>query len=216
MPAPHSTPIPAATEARIRELLVQGNQISAINLAREHAGLSLRDAKDLVNSIAAAPPADRTALDGVPGDDPAALTAAFAADLRHARLMAGNPSYYRLADLARYSVPTISRALAGRTLPRWATAEAILQALGIARDQIDNQWRPQWARALEARDPSHPRHHGHAPAPEQAHHAPSPGSLECEDCGALISDLVQHQAWHWRIERQLRKTAIWAIDSAAQ
>jgi hypothetical protein len=28
------------------------------------------------------------------------------------------------------------------------------------------------------------------------------GTRKCEDCGALIGNIVQHQAWHWRIERQ--------------
>ena len=43
-----------------------------------------------------------------------------------------------------------------------------------------------------------------------------PASQEREDCGALIGDLVRHQAWHWRVERQLSRAILRSVEGTGQ
>src|ERR1044071_3906700 len=124
MPVPPGTPVPDEIQSRARELLAQGDQIGAIKLIREHAPLSIAEARNLVTTMAAGQPPGSpgapdapgslagcgTALPGDPQDTAPDLTAALATDLHHAKRKAGNPSYDRIAYGAGLSVPTTSRA----------------------------------------------------------------------------------------------------------
>jgi len=236
--------LPAEIEARVRELVGQDQRISAIKLLREHTGLGLKEAKDAVDALAHLLPRAQAPQQGPgrgpecqpaqPADPGTDLTERFAIALRQARRRAGDPPYRALAGRMGYSVPTISRAFAGRALPRWDVVAGILKALGIAGEQIAGQWREEWIRALDQRRPiarpgpasptTAPAHSAESqprlPGPSRPP-SPLPGpdpapALECEDCGALIGNLVQHQAWHWRIERQLRRSVMRAVDATGQ
>ena len=170
----------------------------------------------------------------VPGN----LTGDFAIALRQAKRQAGDLSYYVLAEQVDCSLPTITRAFSGAALPRWRTVEGILKALRVPREQIDTDWRDLWVQALNERKPLlQSRSSGlteDAPDGPQATGAISTASpasprtgmsspqgpgqsppCVCEDCGALVGDVVQHQAWHWRIERQLRRSVIRPVGDAA-
>jgi transcriptional regulator with XRE-family HTH domain len=143
-----------------------------------------------------------------------------AAALRRARLDAGWPSYRRLARQADVPLTTVWRICNGGTFPRWEDLTGILRALRISPAQIDSVWSKMWCQA-EAQQyaPTVPGLHG---TPAEERELPSFGSPhtaqaqagagECEDCGALIGNLVQHQAWHWRIERQLARANLRTID----
>jgi len=225
-------------EARVNELVTAAKMIQAVKVVREHTNLSLPEAKDLVGAMAAelqAPsPRPVVSRSAVPaqdaGRDGAGLTVGFAAALRQARRLAGDPSYRLLATQVKYSAATISRAFSGRNLPRWKLAESLLRSFGIPEEQIQASWRDQWVQAIEEHQPVGLKQHTtftSEPAEHQSHddgelrraqptNSPGgqelPAGQECEDCGAWITSLVQHQAWHWNIERQLRKAVIRAVD----
>ena len=165
----------------------------------------------------------------VPGNQ----TGNFAIALCQAKRQAGDLSYYVLAHQANCSLPTITRAFSGAVLPRRRTVEGILKALRVPREQIDPDWRDLWVLALNERQPPaapqfRPDRGGAERASGHRFPAASPTGVSppqepvqssacvCEDCGALIGDVVQHQAWHWRIERQLRRSAIRPVEDVAQ
>jgi hypothetical protein len=166
----------------------------------------------------------------------------FIAELRRARLEAGNPSYRSIAyhmmqrpdGTDWYSHATIWRALTGEKLPRWDLVKHILQGLGVDDAQILTTWREIWcqAREIEALRRGEPGAQQAAAAPP-AHQAPGesprrlaaltsppaagqPDSHECEECGAVIGDPIRHQAWHWRIERQISRAILRAVDGTGQ
>jgi transcriptional regulator with XRE-family HTH domain len=232
--------LPAGAEARIRELAGRGQKTSAIKLFREYTGTELTDANHIVDALTQQLPPGRASEEesgweagqplAEPCDPGVSLTESFAMALRRTRREAGDPSYRSLAHRTHYSPPTITRALSGRSLPSWDFTAAILTALGVPKERITTQWREMWIRARDQHRPLTLPGPARHLAQAQARHSPSgpvrsltppsePGLAsvpECEDCGALIGNLVQHQAWHWRIERQLRRTAIRAVDSTAQ
>ncbi len=243
--APKDTSVSPEVQARAQEFLAQGQRRKAIRLISEHTALRVSEAKDFIDSlvgksIPAAPAVEPRSAQ--PGSDPGSslpdLTAGFALALRHAKRMAGDPPYHMLASRASCSVPTISRVFAGRTLPRWQIAHAVLAAMNIPVSEIETEWRNLWIQALDQHrplaqpDPMPYSESGSAnsleehpataqPAapleelgPLQQEQEPSPICV-CDDCGALIGDLVQHQAWHWRIDRQLRRSSMRAIDGTA-
>ncbi len=237
MPASHDKLLPAEVEARVRELLAQGQRRKAIRLISAHAAICLSEVDDIADILISQPePGPRTREPGLeqPGNVPADLTAEFALTLRHAKRMAGDPSYDYLAKHACCSVPTISRVFAGRALPRWDIVKAILAVMGVPPGRIDTEWRNLWVQALDQRKPlRQPDGTPYLnPAPASPHPTPAPapeletpprpepeqeraGHRICDDCGALIGDLAQHQAWHWRIDRQLRKSTMRVIDATA-
>lgn len=167
----------------------------------------------------------------------------FAAELRHVRLQAGEPSYREIAHrmdrgMGRgyYSTTTIWRAFTQEKLPQWHIAAAILQALEVDRTYL-TAWHEMWlrARAEEAERrggepdaqqaaPADPAHGTPAEGPRRlaALTAPptdgpsQPASQVCDDCGALIGDLIRHQAWHWRVERQLSRVTLRAVEGTGQ
>jgi hypothetical protein len=161
--------------------------------------------------------------------------ASFVAELRRARLQAGEPSYREIARRTErmYSPATIWRAFTQEKLPHWRLTAAILKALEV--DNLDT-WREMWfsARSEERahgsdRDaqqavPADPARGISAESPRrlaaltapQAEDPSQPGSQVCDDCGAVIGDLICHQAWHWRIERQLSRASLRAIEGTGQ
>lgn len=248
-PSPISGHLPHTAEARLRLLVTDGRKDAAVALVRKYTSLGPEDAMNIVNTmleeqhrsrrVSRAGPEGETwrqaAQTADAGADPAA---SFALALRQARRRAGDMTYDHLAAVTSYSTQTISRAFAGRTLPRWPVVERVLTALGVPGEEIFREWRERWAQAQDQRRPitlQHPA--GTAPAAaipvdaaaDNGTDLPDPGRLlpagsgqpqaagrECEDCGALIANIVQHQAWHWRIEKQLRRSAIRAVDSTGQ
>jgi ribosome-binding protein aMBF1 (putative translation factor) len=238
-PIPFPDVLTARTQATVRDHLRAGRRGAAIRLIRERAHLGLDEAAALVDAIAGQPqsrPVLPAGPDGTPRQQPAQagdvhtdLTASFATALRRARRMAGDPPYAGLADRTRYSTPTISRAFAGRILPKWEVTERILAGLGIPAELIAGEWRGRWA---EARDQVRPvtcppglalaaaasasaaSAGSGLPDPQPGEPARAPAAVRlCEDCGALVGDMVRHEAWHWRIERQHRRSVIRAVDS---
>ena len=155
----------------------------------------------------------------------------FTAELRHARLQAGEPSYREIDRRTehRYSPATIWRAFTQEKLPHWQLTAAILHALGIDRTDI-TAWREMWSRARSEEmersdgepDPQQaatadPAHGAPAEGPRRLTAPPAdspslPASQVCDDCGALIGDLIRHQAWHWRVERQLSRATLRAVE----
>ena len=159
----------------------------------------------------------------------------FAAELRRVRLQAGAPSYRLLERQAGYSRTTLWRAFAGERLPRWDLVVRILRALGVDRLQIDGGWREMWCQAREEERRGGEPDAQHAATAGPTHGTPGegrrrlsaltsflaggqslPASQECEDCGALIGDLVRHQAWHWRVERQLSRAILRSVEGTGQ
>ena len=179
------------------------------------------------------PPAG--ALASTPGG--ADLTERFIAALRHARMEAGDPPYRALARRVKfYSAPTIWRAFNGEKLPHWRLVEPILAALGVDHALIGTRWREMWNQARA--EAVYPRRGMAQAQPVSAapplREVPAEGlrglpgrtsppggpdlaaGLVCEDCGALIGNLVHHQAWHWRIERQLSRATLRPVEGTGQ
>jgi hypothetical protein len=170
---------------------------------------------------------------GMPGEDSSPRWAArahptpanFTAEFRHARLQAGEPSYRALERRTEhhYSATTIWRAFTRDKLPHWDLVQTVLQALGTDRANL-TAWHEMWVRARSyeaerrggepdarqaaAANPAHEtpaegtRRLAALTAPLAADPGPAAGQV-CDDCGALIDDLIRHQAWHWRVERPL-------------
>jgi large subunit ribosomal protein L7/L12 len=73
-PRPVTTPVSAQLQARVRELTGAGQRIQAVKELREATGLSLLDAKNAVDAIAAgaslpvAPPAESASAGSASGD----------------------------------------------------------------------------------------------------------------------------------------------------
>jgi hypothetical protein len=172
-----------------------------------------------------------------PGTNPR-LTASFArytAELHRARVEAGWPTYRRLSRQTDIPTTTVWRILTGKTFPpRWQDLTGILQALQVSPARIETIWVPLWSqlRREAAARPQPPvqRAATASAGPRgnwaQEHQLPGSSSphaghdqavtRECEDCGALIGNLVQHQAWHWRIEGQIPRAPLRAIDGTGQ
>jgi ribosomal protein L7/L12 len=86
------------------------------------------------------------------------LTMVLAEELRHARRLAGEPSYALIMRRSerfrfRFSKPTLSRIFQGHSLPQWDTVETLLRAMEVSQCEIDTTWRALWLRAKEQRDP---------------------------------------------------------------
>jgi hypothetical protein len=197
-----------------------------VGAVRDQAHVGPDEAKDVVDTLAGQQQPARAWA--VYDDD---LTAGFATRLRQARRQAGDPPYAGIAHATSYSVPTISRAFSGQVLPKWELTVRILKVLGIPAEQIAGGWRASWARAQDQRRPIKAA----SPAPPAVRQddatetalpglgiARTPGPRQeppagrlCEDCGALVGDMLLHEAWHWRIERQHRRTVIRAVDSTS-
>lgn len=69
----------------------------------------------------------------------------FAVGLRTLRRKAGNPPYRRLAELAHYSISTLSSAASGQRLPTLAVTLAYVRAC----DGDVEEWRKRWREAAE-------------------------------------------------------------------
>ncbi|WP_067126969.1 ribosomal protein L7/L12 [Microtetraspora malaysiensis] len=61
-------PIPRDLQERVRALCAEGKKIHAIKALRDGTGLSLKDAKDVVDALDAGRPVPTTQPDGQPGD----------------------------------------------------------------------------------------------------------------------------------------------------
>ncbi|MEO3788544.1 ribosomal protein L7/L12 [Actinocorallia sp. B10E7] len=165
------------------------------------------------------------------------LTKEFANQLRVARRRAGEPSLSKLSGLTKFSKATLSRAFRGHLLPSWEVVETLLHTFGIPPTLVDDVWRRRWLLALEQRDPVG-LHNPHDPFGERhpepatengqnasssssagpASSSPPPGAPEgqvCDTCGSWVVDLTKHQAWHWQMENQIRRTLLRTVDDAA-
>jgi hypothetical protein len=121
----------------------------------------------------------------------------------------GNPS---LRDLARRierdleygyggSPSTLSRVFNGQQLPRWTLARAILRALSVSDDEIATTWRRRWVRARTRwNDPNRDTFIDEEPSDALAADDLRPSGQECEACGAWVTNMDRHDAWHKRVE----------------
>ncbi|MFE9680781.1 XRE family transcriptional regulator [Streptomyces sp. NPDC006285] len=73
-----------------------------------------------------------------------------AAGLRHLRRRAGNPPYRELAELAHYSISTLSSAASGQRLPTLAVTLAYVRACGGDAAEWERRWREAAASLGEA------------------------------------------------------------------
>lgn len=76
----------------------------------------------------------------------------FAAGLRRLRRKAGNPPYRTLAELAHYSISTLSSAASGQRLPTLAVTLAYVRAC----DGDVEEWRKRWRKAAELLGDAYP------------------------------------------------------------
>ncbi|MET9250258.1 hypothetical protein [Nonomuraea sp. NPDC003709] len=137
------------------------------------------------------------------------------------------------------SIASISKAMSGSTgrPPSWTLVAGLLEQFDSGAD-IDGFWRPLWAKAREevaplgltsATDTTKPSTitpvislvstsgqdnttgEPDDRAPETGNTAPA--GFECEDCGSWVVNADRHYAWHWNMEKQLRRTIIRGIES---
>lgn len=151
------------------------------------------------------------------------LTAEFADQLRRIRRWAGDPSYGEIGTAIGYSTATISRAFAGKTLPRWSLVELLLEHFRVPNEQIENEWRRHWLRAREQVDPigltdlNIPDPAPTRPPEQDTQNAATdntavsspdaPNGQTCEICGAWVTDQIRHRTWHQDLERAFRRTS---------
>ncbi|GAA3832555.1 hypothetical protein GCM10022226_62240 [Sphaerisporangium flaviroseum] len=141
------------------------------------------------------------------------------------------------------SSASISKAMSGSTgrPPSWTLVEELLWEFDKNAD-IDGFWRPLWVQAREEIAPlglssttgttesstvvpvinlvTKPEEENNTAASRSdAHdHAPKagdgdPAGFECEDCGAWVVNADRHYAWHWSMEKQLRRAIIRGVES---
>jgi len=84
-----------------------------------------------------------------PIDVGAGPVAAFAAELRHLRKRAGNPTYRQLSERTHYAPSVLSAAARGARLPTWPVAHAFVQACG---GEVQG-WRERWRNVCDAVHP---------------------------------------------------------------
>jgi WD40 repeat protein/energy-coupling factor transporter ATP-binding protein EcfA2 len=113
----------------------------------------------------------------------------FAAGLRTLRRKAGDPPYRRLAELAHYSISTLSSAASGQRLPTLAVTLAYVRAC----DGDVEEWRRRWQEAAELVGDVHP---GSGPKAEDGPVAPYTG---------LRSFREQDADWFFGRERLLEE-----------
>ncbi|MFC4536987.1 hypothetical protein [Sphaerisporangium dianthi] len=141
------------------------------------------------------------------------------------------------------SVASISKAMSGSTgrPPSWTLVEALLREFDICSTDIDGFWRPLWVQAREEVAPlglsstagtTEPRTvvpftnvaTKTEPNNDTATRSTpdsrtleagdeAPGGSECEDCGAWVVNPDRHYAWHWNMEKQLRRAIIRGVES---
>ena len=150
--------------------------------------------------------------------------------VRHVHRQAGAPSLRQLEErlsangygaTTPISASTLGRVLSGRQVPRWRVLKALLDVFEDLGADVDRQHlRKLWSRAYDATDPRGPlatdpedgpedRAETHEPVfrPRPGSQTAQPAHEECEDCGALVANLVRHQAWHWTLAQQLSRQA---------
>src|SRR5215469_6428916 len=99
----------------------------------------------------------------------------FAKALRWVRRQDGDPSYRDLHRQMQYSIATISRALSGKSLPRWDVTEQFLRACHTRWLEITELISPIGDFPYQAESGAIPE-----PAPT------APAGTECTECGTLI------------------------------
>ncbi|MEV4804976.1 hypothetical protein AB0K18_33675 [Nonomuraea sp. NPDC049421] len=140
------------------------------------------------------------------------------------------------------SIASISKAMSGSTgrPPSWTLVKGLLEQFHSSAD-IDGFWRPLWVQAREEVAPlgltstadttelstvvpvislvTTPGQDNNTAAPDQPDdRAPEPGNgapagFECEDCGSWVVNADRHYAWHWSMEKQLRRAIIQGVES---
>ncbi|MFD5435074.1 DUF2690 domain-containing protein [Kitasatospora sp. NPDC127067] len=105
----------------------------------------------------------------------------FAADLRAARIQAGEPPYRQLARATHFSAATLARAASGRSLPSLDVTLAYASACGATTAELA-EWRERWQAARhEANDRAdRPLPDETRPAPETSRE-PRTGHAASED-----------------------------------
>jgi transcriptional regulator with XRE-family HTH domain len=126
----------------------------------------------------------------------------FAAGLVRVRLDDGKPSYHELQRRMGYSPSTISRVLTGNSFPTWAFTEGFLHACHVAEPETNTRWRKRWVKIAELQspvgddDPWEDETGSDEPAPA------AQVTTECGTCGALVLNVLRHEAWHATIVRR--------------
>jgi hypothetical protein len=127
--------------------------------------------------------------------------ATFAAELRTARMIAGMPTYRKMASAANWSHNGLAGADRGDRLPTWRCAAAYLRACGADDDEL-TVWHEKWkstARAIamraelaampwRMRPPSRPRRGASAPPSTDMLHAPTTGEHLVDDLNWMLAE----------------------------
>ncbi|WP_160161197.1 helix-turn-helix transcriptional regulator [Actinomadura sp. K4S16] len=72
----------------------------------------------------------------------------FVRELRDQRLRGGQLPLRDLERSSAVSKSTISRLLAGTTLPRWRFVRPVLRAMDVAEPELDTLWKQRWMAAF--------------------------------------------------------------------
>lgn len=135
------------------------------------------------------------------------------------------------------SPASISKAMSGVTgrPPSWPLLEGLLRRFGTDKGDIASFWRPLWVQAREEVSPlgltsstageASPNpaisllvtpHEDGNPADgpaETRDDGTVPAGFECEDCGAWVVNADRHYAWHWNMEKQLRRALVRGVEN---
>lgn len=119
--------------------------------------------------------------------------ASFTADLKYTRREAGDIPYRKLARISGYSPSTITRLLAGHSLPAWDLVRTFLRACEVEPKTITDTWRPRWVKLANWVDPIAG---GETDIGEQSLPTAVMTGQVCRLCGAWIIDVDLHDEFH--------------------
>jgi hypothetical protein len=119
-------------------------------------------------------------------------TQSFALGLRTVRRHDGDPTYKYLQRQTGYSPASLSRALSGKTFPRWEFTEKFLRACHVSEQEISGTWLSRWIAVAGKVSPLG----GDLSADDEALARRAHVGTECAQCGALVLNQILHKAWH--------------------
>lgn len=119
-------------------------------------------------------------------------------NLKAAHQRAGEPPYRAIARMTApigerpLSASTISRLFGMKKLPKWDNLAALLSALTISDEELNETWFPLWI-AAKAANQGTPLEY-----PTTIPQEPMP-TAPCNRCGAVIGDSAIHAGFHQRL-----------------
>jgi hypothetical protein len=140
----------------------------------------------------------------------------FRTKVRRKMRESGDPSYRTIAhrsfEMAKthgraellLSSSTVFRMVNGTHKPSWTSIESLMLCMSVSATEIEEIWRPAWVELMDVLKPI-AGELSEFDAEEGADQAAS--GVECELCGAWVTNPERHAAWHKQngaVHRRLR------------